>query len=360
MSTKQQKKVILFDCHTFDVGAHGTTTYLQGIINNLEHQKENIEIVCCSSSKKNIEKYLNVPFKFYKSYKNFILRNVISIPFISIACNADFVVSQYIRPLFCRGKTISCIHDVLFIDFKKDFSIFFRFSRTLFYGLSAKFSDYIITTSNYTTNRIIDVFNVKRSKIHLTTCEANFSKAETLINSNEIKLLTVSRFEKRKRLELSIKALEYLKERNYDVSLTIVGSGSDDYYKEIKEIIKTNKCKESIVHLENIDDDMLESVYQQSHIFLFPSKSEGFGIPVIEALSTNTIPIVANNTALKEIEIVGEFFNTEDEKEFFEKIKIVIDNYEQYLKKLDLSSDTLLDKYSWKYASGVFLKIFRN
>ena len=242
MSKDQEKKVVLFDCHTFDLGAHGTTTYLKGIINNLDPQKENIEIVCCASSKKNVERYITVPFKFYKSYKNFILRNLISIPFASFSCKANFVISQYIRPLFCKGKTISCIHDVLFIDSKEDFSLYFRFSRTLFYGLSAIFSDYIVTISNYSADRIINSFNVKRSKIFLTTCETNFSKVNSKVNSKinskingeKIKLLTVSRFEKRKRLELSIRALEHLRERNYDVSLTIVGSGADDYYKEIK------------------------------------------------------------------------------------------------------------------------------
>ena len=62
---------------------------------------------------------------------------------------------------------------------------------------------------------------------------------------------------------------------------------------------------------------MLNQFISKAYI-LFPSRVKVLEY-MIEALSTNTIPIVAHNTALKEIEIIGEFFNTDDEDEFLKK-----------------------------------------
>lgn len=351
-------KTLIFDCHTFDVGPHGTTTYLQGIINNIEYN--NLKIICCANSKENVDKYIKIPYTFQKSYKSFILRNLFSIPITSFRYKSDFVISQYVRPLICRGKIISCIHDVLFVDFPEDFSLFFRYIRIFFYGLSAKFSDYIITTSRYTTNRISEVFKVSKKKIFITTCEANFKKEITKPELKKIRLLTVSRFEKRKRIEVSINALEHLADKGYDVQLTIVGNGVGNYYQHVRRLISASKHKNLINHFEDIDDVTLERHYQESDIFLFPSKSEGFGIPVIEALLTNTVPVVAKNTALSEIEIIGEFFKTEDLSDFYKKIEKIIENYDHYFYALDKQTEKYKEKYSWKNASKVFMDIFKS
>ena len=63
--------------------------------------------------------------------------------------------------------------------------------------------------------------------------------------------------------------------------------------------------KESVIHLENVDDARLARLYMDAGFCLYPPKFEGFGLPIVEALSYGKALIVANAGPMPEI--AGDF-----------------------------------------------------
>lgn len=73
-----------------------------------------------------------------------------------------------------------------------------------------------------------------------------------------------------------------------EYSLTLVGRGSESLPKNARLF-------------DNPSDDILLDLYDESEFLFFGSHYEGFGLPVLEALSRNTIPIISNISVFSEI-----------------------------------------------------------
>ena len=100
-------------------------------------------------------------------------------------------------------------------------------------------------------------------------------------------ILNVGTIEQRKNILLAVKALPYLPE---DLSLVIIG-GHTSYTNEVLDYVNTNDLSRRVFILHNVPDDHLPALYAQAEAFVYPSIYEGFGIPIIEAISSG-LPVV--------------------------------------------------------------------
>jgi glycosyltransferase involved in cell wall biosynthesis len=92
----------------------------------------------------------------------------------------------------------------------------------------------------------------------------------------------VGTIERRKNLLLAIRALDFLPQ---DVHLVAVGRQTD----YVKQFPQDNHR----VHLlSGVSDESLAALYQMAEVFVYPSRYEGFGIPIIEAILSG-LPVVA-------------------------------------------------------------------
>jgi glycosyltransferase involved in cell wall biosynthesis len=101
-------------------------------------------------------------------------------------------------------------------------------------------------------------------------------------------ILNVGSIEERKNVLLAIKALHRLPD---DVSLVIVGR-STPYADMIWQYQNANGLSHRVVMLHDVPDDDLPAFYRMAEAFVYPSRYEGFGIPVIEAIRMG-LPVVA-------------------------------------------------------------------
>ena len=246
---------VLFDCHTFDVGWQGTTTYLAGLINALpavvsqRAPNINLQIICAAKSQESINRFINVDFDFEPIRTGFIARNLIDIPLVSRRCGANLVVSQYVRPFFSVCPTLCVIHDVLFLDFPESFSLKYRIIRKIFFTWSAKNSNFVSTVSQYSAKQISHHLGIRQDTILVISNAVDpafLNRQNTSEPDNKnFRLLSVSRLERRKRHEWGIYALEALASRGITASYTIVGTGNDMYSKELHTLAEqANKKKE--------------------------------------------------------------------------------------------------------------------
>ncbi len=149
---------------------------------------------------------------------------------------------------------------------------------------------------------------------------------------NENELLFVGRLDYEiKGLDLLIDSLSYLNKFNQQWHLTIVGDGQG---KEnlIKEIQK--KGLEGYISIIGFTDNVL-SYYQKSSILLLPSRSEGFGLVVIEAMECG-VPVISYETdgpsEIIDNEIDGYLIKKYDTESFAKKIEYLLNNENERLK----------------------------
>jgi glycosyltransferase involved in cell wall biosynthesis len=99
-----------------------------------------------------------------------------------------------------------------------------------------------------------------------------------------INLLFISRIDRKKGIELLLKAIELLKKENLSIHLTIIGLGSDEYIQELKDLASSLKISEIVEWKGSVEwkakfDDILKS-----DILVLPSYNENFANIILETL----------------------------------------------------------------------------
>ena len=117
---------------------------------------------------------------------------------------------------------------------------------------------------------------------------------------NEKYILSVGIFEDRKNYITIVEAAYLLKKLNYNLKFVIVGFKTK-FFKKIRKKVSLLNLNESFIFLHNVDDQVLLNLYKYSELFLFPSKYEGFGIPILEAVSQNCKILLSDIKVFKEL-----------------------------------------------------------
>ena len=188
-------------------------------------------------------------------------------------------------------KSVVTIHDLIFLRHPEyyhwlDTKIYaWKFRRTL------READHIIAISECTKRDIIEYGHVDPSRISVIyqSYAPRFGVANsTLYPLHSKYILSVGSIEARKNILLAIKALPLLPE---DLSLVIVGRHTK-YTDLVTDYIKTHQLEHRVKILHGVTDDELPALYAGAEAFVYPSRYEGFGIPIIEAISSG-LPVVA-------------------------------------------------------------------
>ena len=154
--------------------------------------------------------------------------------------------------------------------------------------------DHVVANSNYTKNLAIDL-GVDENRIIVINPgvdpvteipKKDLSKAEELFKGKKQRLITVSRFDKRKNHEKVIMAIRNLKEVYPDIIYTCIGYGDEE--DNLKKLVIELNLQEQVIFLKDIPNDFKNALVARSNVFIMPSivhkKSvEGFGIAYIEA-----------------------------------------------------------------------------
>jgi phosphatidylinositol alpha-1,6-mannosyltransferase len=152
----------------------------------------------------------------------------------------------------------------------------------------------VIANSEYTKNLAIDN-GVNQNKIIVINPGTNSvaelnkktsEKVESLLKVKTPRLITVSRFDKRKNHEKIIMALRNLKQQYPDIVYICVGYGDEE--NNLKKLVKELNLNSQVMFFRDISDDLKNSLLAKSDIFVMPSvihktSVEGFGIAYVEA-----------------------------------------------------------------------------
>jgi glycosyltransferase involved in cell wall biosynthesis len=166
-----------------------------------------------------------------------------------------------------------------------------------------------VAISENTKNDIIDFYHIPPEKIRVIyqSCDSGFLIKKTQEEQDAVLkkynlpqkfLLYVGSVIERKNLLNIIMAMERLPD-NADIPLVVIGSGKA-YFRKIKKYIADKPIRNRIIFTQNIEFSDLPCIYRRAQIFIYPSIYEGFGIPVIEALNSETPVITSPFSSLPE------------------------------------------------------------
>jgi glycosyltransferase involved in cell wall biosynthesis len=117
--------------------------------------------------------------------------------------------------------------------------------------------------------------------------------------------------------------------------LVLAGQISENSAKALRRRHEAIGLKnEEVLLLENLSDEDLSVLYARCHVFIFPSLYEGFGLPIIEAMSCGAAVICSNTSSM--VEVMGDetaTFDPTDPKSISDKLREVLEN-ETFRQKL--------------------------
>lgn len=228
--------------------------------------------------------------------------------------------------------SVVTIHDLIFLRYPQYYPFI---DRTIYY-LKSKYAcrnaDYIVAVSEQTRRDIIQYLKVPADKIRVVyqNCDENFRKKLSAGEKEEVRssyklpgkyLLNVGTVESRKNVMLIAKALRLIPE---DIHLVVAGRETA-YAEQVKGYLKTEKLEHRVHFLSNVRFADLPGIYQLAEIFIYPSKFEGFGIPVIEALHSGVPVIAATGSCLEEAGGPGSYYvDPEDEIQLAQYINAIL------------------------------------
>ena len=182
-----------------------------------------------------------------------------------------------------------------------------------------------------------------------------------MLKDRNPRLITVSRFDKRKNHEKVIMALRNLKEVYPNIIYTCIGLGEEE--ENIKKLVKELSLEKEVLFFKDISQDLKNALISKSDLFVMPSiiykKSvEGFGIAYVEAAQYG-VPSIGGkdggaSDAIKDKE-TGIICDGNDLDEIYSSIDLVLKD--NSYKELGKKAKDYVTKFEWNNIIKEYLKI---
>lgn len=216
----------------------------------------------------------------------------------------------FVAPLVRLCPTVVTVHDLSFALFPE----FFRGANAaylrLFTRLSCRGAAHVIAVSESTRADVIRLYGVPGEQVKAiphgvdpafhprpAAEVAEFRRAHSL---PERFVLFVGTLEPRKNLVKLIEAFSNLKSQIPNLKLVLVG-GKGWYYDRIFAAVERLSLKDRVIWAGYVPNGELPMWYNAADTFAFPSRYEGFGMPVLEAMACGTPTVTSTTSSLPEV-----------------------------------------------------------
>lgn len=232
--------------------------------------------------------------------------------------------------------------------------------------------DVAIAISENTKKEIVAHFNFDPNRIYVTPLASRYypkylseEQADKIQQSlsydfSRPYILFVSTIEPRKNIINLVHAFNYLKERSkIPHNLVLIGQKGWNYQDIFTAIASSPWC-EQIHHLDYLSSEAVALFYSQAAVFVYPSYYEGFGLPVLEAMTLGAPTIAANTASIPEV--VGDAAILIDPNQALDIaeaiLKVLLDS--QLRQDLIQKGYQRAKLFSWETTAQATLQVYRN
>jgi glycosyltransferase involved in cell wall biosynthesis len=350
---------ILIDGRLYGLENAGLGRYLMNLVGELSKLDEKNEYVLLLRRKyfDNLELPVNwkkvlADFRHYGVAEQFILPGLINKEQPDLVHFPHFNV-----PVFYGGKFVVTIHDMLMHDFAglsattlpTPFYYLKRIVYKLVFSRAVFGSSRIMVPSKAVKDELESYYKLKPGKIDVIY--EGFD--ERIGNSGSVKIdkpyfVSAGNAYPHKNLGRLIEAVVALNKNTHRNIILAIASARNVFTARLQKLIEKLGAQNSVKLLGFVPDDKLGSLYRNSLGFVFPSLSEGFGLPGLEAMNSGTLVLASEIPVFREIyDGNALYFNPLD----FSSIEKVMENaFEMDKSERDVKIEKarqFVKRYSW-------------
>lgn len=361
------------------IGPEGTGLgkYTEKLIENLQKiDKVNTYCIFLRQTNWHFLKLQNSNFKKVLADINwYSLQEQLKMAGIFNSQNLDLLhVPHFNVPILYRKKFIVTIHDLIHHNFPQESAttknpLVYKLKRGAYkftIGNAIKKSVKIITPSNHVKNELVDTFKINQSKISVIyeAAEEEYQKApaskpENLLKKYKIRkpyLIYVGNAYPHKNLETLFAAIKII---NHKTKLNlVVVTARNVFSKRLEAQIAKNNLEKNVQVTPYIQSAELNTIIRSSQAYIFPSLSEGFGIPGLNAMAAG-VPVLASNIpTLKEIyQDAALYFDPKNPTDIANNVNTLLKS-PKTKGELVKKGFTQVKKYSWQKMAEETLKVY--
>jgi glycosyltransferase involved in cell wall biosynthesis len=319
------------------------------------------------------------PVNFHKvlaDYPHYTFLEQIKLPLLIYRIKPDLVHFPFFNtPILYFGNFIVTIHDLTMHRFTGGTATTRSYLKNLIWrlGYHIAFANavyrakMVLVPSNYVKEDLSRFYRINRNKITVTY----EGVAESITKPAGINVLEKYQVKKKyfiysgsayphKNLANAIKAIKILNDETDELVLLVITSPRGIFAERLLKQVKNLKAERFVKYIGFVSDAELGSLFNKSLAFIYPTKSEGFGLPGLEAMQAETLLICSNIAVLKEVyDEKAIYFDPNDAGDIKDAMEMVLNMDDgERVKRIAVALD-FLKRYSWVNTVRETIRIYQ-
>jgi glycosyltransferase involved in cell wall biosynthesis len=264
---------------------------------------------------------------------------------------------DFARPLIIPVPVVNTIHDLSYYALEDYFPVHKKFYKRAVCRAAMAKSSVLIADSEFTKREIATRFGVDRMQVVVSLLGAPVSDSSPRERSEAPFLLFVGTLEKRKNVAKLVDAYGHIRNEGLPHRLVLVGHPGYGW-NEIVSAINRNAFKADIHVRGYLEQWELDTLYRSADLFVFPSRYEGFGLPILEAMSHGCPVVCSRSASLPEVGgDAVEYCNIATARTLAEGIVRVLSSAQRLAELVALGKDRI-SQFSWMKCAQTHLDAF--